>query len=124
MAKHLLAGVLLLVLTACAAGTSGGSRTNPNLITRAEIDDAGPSTVYDLIQKLRPVWLRERGAVSFTDETDLVVYLDRSRMGGREELRNLYTTNVETVEFLDARRATNRFGSGHVNGAILIQTRS
>jgi hypothetical protein len=124
MGKRFLAGVLLLVLTACAAGTSAGSRTNPNLITRAEIDDAGPSTVYDLIQKLRPVWLRERGAVSFTDETDLVVYLDRSRMGGREELRTLYTNNVETVEFLDARRATNRFGSGHVNGAILIRTRS
>lgn len=124
MGKRLLAGFFMLALVACAAGNSSGTRMNPNLITRAEIDDAGPSTVYDLIQKLRPVWLRERGAVSFTDETDLAVYLDRSRMGGRDELRTIYTQNVETLEFLDARRATNRFGSGHVNGAILIRTRS
>jgi len=124
MGMRLLAGFLVLVLVACAAGNSSVPRTNPNLITRVEIDEAGPSTVYDLIQKLRPLWLRERGAVSFTDETDLAVYLDRSRMGGREELRTIYSQNVESLEFLDARRATNQFGSGHVNGAILIRTRS
>lgn len=124
MGKPILAAVAALFLVACASGPPGAPRPNPNLITRAEIDEAGPSSAYELIQKLRPVWLRERGAVSFTDETDLVVYLDGSRMGGRSELRSIHTHNIESVEFLDARKATNRFGTGHVNGAILIRTRS
>ena len=123
MRKSILALILPLTLVACATGAPGGQRINPNLISRTEIDEAGPSSIHDLIQKLRPIWLRERGAISFMDETDLVIYLDGSRLGGREELRNFYTHNVETVEFLDARRATNRFGSGHENGAILIRTR-
>jgi len=112
------------VLSACATGAPGASRPNPDLITRAEIDRESPSSAYDLVQNLRPIWLRERGAVSFTEETDIVVYLDGSRLGGRQELRNVYTQNIESLEFLDARKATNRFGSGHVNGAILIRTRS
>lgn len=124
MGKPILTSVVTLFLLACATGPPGAPRPNPNLITRAEIDDAGPSSALDLIQKLRPVWLRERGAVSFTDETDLVVYLDGSRIGGRGELRSIHTHNIESLEFLDARRATNRFGPGHVNGAILIRTRS
>jgi hypothetical protein len=126
MGKPILAVAVILLLAACAAGTPGTPgtpRPNQNLITRAEIDEAGPSSAYDLIQKLRPMWLRERGATSFTDETDLAVYVDGSRVGGRSELRNFYTYNIETVEFLDARRATNRFGPGHVNGAVLITLR-
>lgn len=124
MGKPILAVVVTLLLSACASGPPGAPRPNPNLITRAEIDDVGPTSAFELIQELRPMWLRERGAVSFTQETDLVVYLDGSRVGGRDELRNIYTYNIETVEFMDARRATNRYGPGHVNGAILITTRS
>jgi hypothetical protein len=112
-----------LLLTACAAGQPGTSRTNPNTISRAEIDQAGPSSAYDLVQKLRPIWLRKRGPTSFTQEGDVVVYLDGTRMGFRDELRRLHTENLESVEYLDARRATNRFGSGHVQGAILLRTR-
>lgn len=123
MQKPAWAMLAVLVLGACATGAPGGERIDPNLITRAEIDEAGPSSAYDLVQKLRPVWLRERGAVSFTDETDVAVYLDGGRVGGREELRSIHTHNIETLEFLDARRANNRFGSGHVNGAILVRTR-
>ena len=124
MLRSTLAILALSFLGACATGAPGAERPDPNLITRTEIDEAGPSSAYDLIQKLRPMWLRERGAVSFNDETDVAVYLDGSRLGGREELRGIHSQNIETLEFLDARRATNRYGSGHVNGAILIQTRS
>lgn len=124
MGKRNFAVLAAFVLSACATGAPGASRPDPNLITRAEIDRESPSSAYDLIQNLRPIWLRERGAVSFTEETDIIVYLDGSRLGGRSELRNIYTQNIESLEFLDTRRATNRFGTGHVNGAILIRTRS
>lgn len=112
-----------LALAACAAGAPSGSSFNSERISRAEIDAEGPSSAFDLIQKVRPVWLRWRGSTSFTQETDVQVYLDGTRMGGREALRDIATQDVDTMEHLDARRATARFGSGHVNGAILIRTR-
>jgi hypothetical protein len=123
-ARHAAALLLALSLGACAAaaGTPGSSRPNPNVISRAEIEREGPSSVFDLIQKLRPLWLSAR-ASSFTQDTSVVVYLDGTRMGGPEALREVSTPNVEKVEFLDAGRATARFGVGHVNGAILITTR-
>jgi len=125
MTMKKLASTLLvaLALAACAAGTSSGSSFNSERITRAEIDAEGPTSAFDLIQKLRPVWMRWRGSTSFTQETDVQVYLDGTRMGGREALRQIATSDIETIEHLDARRATARFGSGHVNGAILVRTR-
>ena len=116
--------VAALALSACAAASSSsGSSLNSDLITRAEIDEAGPSNAYDLIQKLRPIWLRWRGSTSFTQETDVKVYLDGTGMGEREALRRIDTFNIESIQYLDARRATNRLGAGHVNGAILVVTR-
>ncbi len=124
MRKPALLLVAVLALCACAAGTSSsGSSLNSDLITRAEIEEAGPGNAYDLIQKLRPIWLRWRGSTSFTQETDVKVYLDGTGMGEREALRTIDTFNIESIQHLDARRATNRMGSGHVNGAILLITR-
>jgi len=96
---------------------------NPDRISRIEIDEAGPTSAYDLVQKLRPMWLRKRGQTSFTQEGDVVVYLDGTRLGAREALRGVSTVNLESLEYIDAGRATNRFGAGHVNGAILLRSR-
>ena len=123
MRKPILALLAALTLTACGTGQPGSPRPNPDQITRVEIDEAGPSNLYTLVQNLRPIWLRERGATSFTDEIDVVVYLDGTRMGERESLRGIHSSNVETLQFYSARRATARFGVGHVNGAILVTTR-
>ncbi len=102
---------------------SRSPRPNATVITQAEIVDAGSSDAYLLVQKLRPVWLQKRGATSFSQEGDIVVYLDATSLGGRETLRNIMTDEIESIQFLDARRATLRFGSGHVNGAIVITAR-
>lgn len=122
MRKPTLLALAALVLTACAAGPSGSPRLDPDRISRAEIEEAGPSSAYDLIRKLRPIWLRKRGQTSFTQEGDVAVYLDGTKMGERESLRSVNCDLLESLEFMDARRATNRFGSGHVNGAILLMT--
>jgi hypothetical protein len=110
-------------LAACAPSNPGQARPNPNILSRAEIEQSGARTVYELIQNERPIWLRERGAVSFTQETDVVVYMDGTRIGGRDSLRDINPANVDHLEFFDARRATYRFGPGHVNGAIMVYMR-
>ena len=122
MRKPTVLAVAALLLTGCAAGQSGAPRVDPDRISRVEIEEAGPSSAYDLIRKLRPLWLNKRGNTSFTQDTDVWVYLDGTRVGEREMLRGVRTDNLESLEFMDARRATNRYGPGHMNGAILLNT--
>jgi hypothetical protein len=130
---------VVAVFAACAGASSSSSPSaNSNVITRTEIDQAGSTNAYDLIQSIRRSWLQTRGPTSFRQPTDaqcppdcdfesqqpdVVVYLDGTRLGGRDELRNLNTANIEAIEFLNATRANARFGMGHVNGAILVMTR-
>jgi hypothetical protein len=124
MRKLALVFAVALTLPACAASNPSGSSSsfNSNRISREEIVESGPGNAYDLIQKLRPTWLRWRGSTSFTQNTDVQIYLDGTGMGGRDSLRNVDVSNVDHIEYLDARRATNRWGAGHVNGAIMIVT--
>ncbi len=111
------------MVVACAAQSPGSSPSNANLITQAEIAAAGSSDAFQLVQRLRPIWLRKRGATSVTQESDVAVYVDGTRVGDRDALRNLWTDNIESMQFLDAGKATLRFGAGHQNGAILVVRR-
>jgi hypothetical protein len=114
----------IVLLGACSSAKPGTPRpANPDLITRDEIASAGVSNAYDLIQKLRPIWLTKRGEGSFFQPSDVVIYLDGTRLGGPDSLKDLNSTDIESLRFLDARQATVRFGSGHVHGAILVKTR-
>jgi ABC-type phosphate transport system substrate-binding protein len=112
-----------VVVAACAAQSAGSSRSNANLITQAEIAAAGSSNAYQLVERLRPIWLRKRGPTSVSQEGDVAVYVDGTRVGTREALRNLWTDDIESIQFLDAGRATLRFGAGNEDGAILVTRR-
>lgn len=109
----------LLVLAACASASTGGARKSSSVISQEEITAAGPSTLYELIQNVRPIWLRKRVT---TVGNELKVYLDGTLYGTVLELRNLYTTDVASIEYYDARRAQARFGAGHLNGAVLLRS--
>ncbi|UCG85874.1 MAG: hypothetical protein JSW71_18495 [Gemmatimonadota bacterium] len=124
MRRTVVLAVLTVALAACAGQSSSSPRPNPSLIARAEIAEAGISDAYQLVQKLRPAWLQKRGATSFTQEGDVAVYLDGTRVGDREALRGIMTIDIESLEFLDAGRATFRFGAGNEHGAILVTTRN
>lgn len=121
MSTRTLALALLVgAIGGCAPSGPGTTRPNPNILTRDEIAESGARNAFELVQNERPIWLRERGAVSFAQETDVIVYMDGTRIGGREALRDINPANIDHLEFFDARRATYRFGPGHVNGAILV----
>jgi hypothetical protein len=140
MRKHAIPTIALVAVFAACAG--GGSSSSPSadqtVITRAEIEQSGSTDAYTLVENLRRRWLHTRGATRFrrpgegtcppdcdfeSQQPDVFVYVDGTRIGGREELRNLSTANIDTIEFLNAARANARFGIGHVNGAILVVTR-
>ena len=121
----LLALSILLFSAACAASRQGRPVTEPgDVIAQHQIDADGSRTVYELVQRLHPLWLQKRGTNTIQDDGDIVVYVDHARLGGPETLREILADNVESVRFLDAGRAQYRFGVGHMHGAIVVTTRS
>jgi hypothetical protein len=124
--------VFLLLLAAAVAGCSvsaGGRTSTPHRslngpITVEEIQASPATNALDLVRSLRPQWLRTRGSSRVGAGPDVVaVYLNNLRLGGPAELRELTTTQVESVQYLDARQAQLRFGTGHEAGVILATSR-
>ncbi len=103
-----------------ASGSSRGSRTAA--ITQEMARESGAANVYEAVQSLRPTWLRIRGGGSNASQ-DIVVYLDNTRLGGSETLRQISISSIAAVEFVDPSAAQFRWGSGHINGVILVRTR-
>lgn len=121
-----------LLLVACAtAGTTPGTARNPNVITAEEIAQNPSSNAYELIQRLRPSFLRTRGAVhgapsngvNNIEAVDLVVYLNDTRLGGSDQLRQLPTTDIREIRYYSASDATTKWGTGNSAGAIQVISR-
>lgn len=98
-----LLALLVTLLAACAAANTGGPGRSSDLITAEEIQANPSPNAYDLVRKLRPTWLRGRGVTSIQDPVAagaIVVYLDESRFGGVESLRQISTSGIRSIRYL------------------------
>jgi hypothetical protein len=122
--RTLVLGALALGTFACASAGPGSSGSGP--ITRADLEDVSMRDAYEVVQRLRPAWLRARGRVSFQSSTaqNPVVYVDGIRFGSPESLRQVPADAVQDIRYLGASEATTRFGTGHPGGVILVRTRT
>ncbi len=119
-----------LFLWQCAS-TDGTRRPRrlPNVIRAEEIQQSLANvplrTAYDVIQYLRPQFLRQRGTTSGTASGPAmpVVYVNGMRYGGVRSLKNIFTEQVLEIRYLSPSDATTRFGIGHTGGAILVTTK-
>lgn len=115
------------VLTSCG-GARGPTNTAPrrdsNLITADELAASVSSTLYDAVRTLRPAWMmRNRPtAVLQTNQGELLVYVDGTRFGNLESLRQLTPQGIASVRYHTPGSAEARFGPGHLSGAIEITT--
>lgn len=127
MKRVLMTALLVSLATsgcASAGSSSGGSSRNPDVITSEELrgTQIQSENAYNAVQRLRPAWLRARGS-SFTGGRELpAVFVDGTRFGEIDSLRNLNVSDIVQIEFLDARDATTRFGTGYPAGAIMVTT--
>jgi len=106
--------------SACAPQVStrdGVIRGDRNLILRAEYENLGVRTPFDVIRRLRPQWLRSRGVPVLP-----IVYVNEIQ-DTFDILTVLHLPDVIRIEFFDAFKATGRFGIGHGNGSIMVYTR-
>ena len=117
------------------------TKKNSNQILLEEVQAARATNVFDLIESLRPQWLRvkerqtmrtqtvevtdsrfgtvERQAM---DEPEIIVYVNNTKAGTVESLRDLPVANVSSVELVSPATATMRWGSGHTHGAIVVRS--
>ena len=51
---------------------------------------------------------------------DVVVYVDNTRMGGPATLAQIPITDVKEIQYLNGTDATQRYGTGHGSGAIIV----
>jgi hypothetical protein len=115
--------LLLAAATACASSgaTSGTQRRGSReVITEEEIAAVEVSTALDLIQRLRPEFLRPRGGGT---AGQVAIYLDGVRQQNSSVLQTISKEMVREVRYINAADATTRFGTGHAAGAILVATR-
>lgn len=96
--------------------------SNVNLLTGDQLRETNVGNVYDALRRLRPQWLRARGSASIVspESTEPVVYVSGIRRGEIRTLQNVSLDQVQRVEFIDARDATTRFGTGHGGGVIMV----
>ena len=114
-----------LALFACSSGpTSSGSRANRNLISTEEIAEQPITTAYDLVQRLRPGWLRNRGPSSIAGGGPSLplVYIDEVRSGSLEALNRVSTQIIREIQFINGRDATTKWGLDHGGGVIMVLT--
>jgi hypothetical protein len=121
-----LAVALLIALAAGCATAGTGSGADRDVITAEMIAASSASDVHQLIRTTRPAWLRARGAVTMRtsdegiEDVPIVVYLDNNRLGTVEDLSALSTQGITEIRRLSPRDATQRFGTGHSRGAIVV----
>lgn len=118
--------LLLLSGTVACSGTRSGTRSgvSGNQITFDQLSmDIGGRSTYEVIQRVRPQWLRKRGTSSFNSTSEISVYLDTNsatRFGSPSSLKQIRATDVESVEYFGSSEAQARFGLDNIHGVIFV----
>jgi hypothetical protein len=111
-------------VTACGPRQSGttANRQQHDLISRENLTTQRFNTAYEAVQALRANWLQPRGADSFSNPSQILVYLDNVKLGGVEALRTLHPNDISFIRRYDAAAASSRWGMGHGQGVIYVAT--
>jgi hypothetical protein len=121
---------ILVAVIACATSPTAGNsaRQLPDQVSSGEIASSGATNAYELIQRLRPNWLRSPNIGSIgggARSQVIVVYLDGQRLGDIDSLRNLSAIGITSMQWLDATKAAtvlHEVGSDPIAGAIIVKT--
>lgn len=140
VSRHMFVSLAALAFAAAAGAQNPGNvKRNSNEIVQEELQGAQAANAYELIQALRPQWLREKGhetirtqqverpngrgrieVATTADEPGIMVYINDSRFGDVDALRDIPATGLGSLEFISPAKATLRWGSGHTKGVIVV----
>lgn len=116
--------IAFVTAAGCASSGNGGGSSDRNLLTREEMSEISANNVYEAVERLRPRWLQIRAARSLIGSTEIVVFMNRSLLGGPDVLRQFNPSNVARLRYLDGPTASAQLsglGGRAVEGAIIIE---
>jgi hypothetical protein len=130
----LIAALVVAAAPGCASSSSGAGasqqsqpsssrRGSPDRITQEELATIDVQNALQAVQRLRPSFLQNRGGASSSitqGPQDVVVYVDQTRMGGPNSLAQIPITDVKEIQHLSGTDATQRYGTGHGSGVIIV----
>ena len=130
----LIAALVVAAAPGCASSSSGTGasqqsqpssthRGSPDRITQEELATVDVQNALQAVQRLRPSFLQNRGGASSSitqGPQDVVVYVDQTRMGGPNTLSQIPITDVKEIQHLSGTDATQRYGTGHGSGVIIV----
>jgi len=133
--RYLRPSLLLIAATiagACASSPASGptqssseprpasTRVRSDVITAEELAKVDAPNALLAVQRLRPQFLQTRGQTTIMTSSTIQVYVDGTRMGGPESLEQINTADIKEIRWLSSSEATQRFGTGNAQGAIVV----
>lgn len=124
--RYLSIAFFLFVIGIAACSSTGTKakkgRYSRDLISAEDIKSHSSSTASEIIQRLRPIWLRGRGRKTFLSEDASypVVYVNGRKYGTLGALSNFSANEIVKIRFYSAADATTKFGTNHPSGVIDI----
>jgi hypothetical protein len=114
----------ILALSAGCAGrpASTSALADRNVITADVIQQRGFHTAYEAVEALHAPWLVDRPD-GLATPSEVLVYIDNSRLGGTATLRQVPAANIASIRFIDAGTAITRWGVDHGKGVIMVATK-
>ena len=125
MTLKMLLFVTAYLATGCAARTEGIASDTQNWTDRivpSELTNVVANNAYEIVEQLRPQWLRQRGPTSFMAPQGErpAVFVDNIRYGDLEVLRDIPLIEIREIRFVSGPDATTRWGTGVVAGVIEV----
>ena len=116
----------LAAALACASSGAGtGVRRDPNLITEQEIEASTESNAYDVVSRLRPMFLKTRGrsTINAGGSEYASVFFDGQYYGELSSLRNIVATQIHEIRYMSGPDAVSRYGMRYGSGAVDVRSK-
>jgi hypothetical protein len=124
------AALLLAVSLACSsAPTTHPLAVDRSVITNAEIPVTGTESAYDMIQRLRPEYLRTKPTQTYvgassTDAPPPALFLNGQHIGEIVDLRRIPAPSLSSVRYYNIEQGKRKFGMQYGGGVIEITYRT
>ena len=129
--RRAVAGAVLSIgFVACAHPSSTAApsdRPNRSVITEAELPQTGAETVYDVIQRMRPEYFRQRPSQSNNNgaasQSAVAVFANGQLLGSASDLRRIPASSVKSIRHYSIEEGKQRFGMQYGGGIIELTYR-
>jgi hypothetical protein len=116
----------VLAVAACGPGrAAAGSGASPDVIGNWELQELPDYNALEAIRRLRPNWLRTgtRPAIAAGGGSGYPrVHLNGVPLQDIRQLEDIRADEIREMRFVSGPDASTRWGTGYVNGVILVTT--